>query len=198
MDRSGQPASARLTDASGAEFWWDRVTAVRPRSRLEQRDRNAAVAALYKEHALNLIRLAHIMLGDRSAAEDVVQDAFCGLYRRWEHLTSKDHALGYVRTSVLNGCRSVLRRVGTGELTIAHQPPTISAEAAALSAEQRQEVIRALRRLPHRQREVVVLSYYLDLADEQIARDMGIGPSTIRSTRHRALAALERLLGEPT
>jgi RNA polymerase sigma-70 factor (sigma-E family) len=158
----------------------------------------AAVTALYREHALSLIRLAHIMLGNRAGAEDVVHDAFCGLYRRWEHLADKDKALGYVRSSVLNGCRTALRRGRLASLVAAYQPSAISAEAAVLSSEERREVVLALRRLPERQREVLVLRYYLDLSDEQIAADLGISPSTIRSTRHRALASLERLLGEPS
>jgi hypothetical protein len=68
------------------------------------------VTALYHAHALGLIRLAHIMLGDRAAAEDVIQDAFCGLYRNWSRLADQAKALPYVRSSVLNGCRSALRR----------------------------------------------------------------------------------------
>jgi DNA-directed RNA polymerase specialized sigma24 family protein len=69
-----------------------------------------AVTALYQAHALGLIRLAVVMLGDRPAAEDVVQEAFCGLYRRWHTLSDTGKALSYVRSSVINGCRSVLRR----------------------------------------------------------------------------------------
>ena len=68
------------------------------------------VTALYHAHALGLIRLAHIMLGDRAAAEDVVQDAFCGLYRNWTRLADQTKALPYVRSAVLNGSRSALRR----------------------------------------------------------------------------------------
>ena len=68
------------------------------------------VTTLYREHALGLIRLAVVMLGDRPAAEDVVQEAFCGLYRRWHTLADPAKALAYARSSVINGCRSVLRR----------------------------------------------------------------------------------------
>ena len=74
----------------------------------------AGVAALYQHHAVGLIRLAYLMLGDRAGAEDAVQDAFCGLYRHWDRLADRDRALAYVRTSVLNGCRSALRRRATG------------------------------------------------------------------------------------
>ena len=165
---------------------------------LGTQDRSLAVTALYHEHALSMIRVAHIMLGNRAAAEDVVQDAFCGLYRRWGHLADKDKALGYVRSSVINGCRTVLRRRRLQDRIMTYQPAAVSAETAALSSEERREVVQALRRLPERQREVLVLRYYLDLTDEQIADDLGITPSTIRSTRHRALAALERLLTEAT
>jgi RNA polymerase sigma-70 factor (sigma-E family) len=156
--------------------------------------KEAAVTALYHQHALSLIRLAHIILGSRAGAEDIVNDAFCGLYRRWEHLNDQGNALGYVRSSVLNGCRTALRRGRLAELARCYLPAAVSAEAAALSGEERREVVRALRRLPERQREVLVLGYYLDLPDEQIAADLGITPSTVRSTRHRALAAMERLL----
>ena len=157
---------------------------------------DTAIAVLYHEHALSMIRLAHIMLGSRAAAEDVVQDAFCGLYRRWDHLVSKDRALGYVRTSVLNGCRTILRQGRLTELTADFQPVAVSAEAAVLSAEERRQVVRALRLLPDRQRSVLVLGYYLDLPDRQIAADLGLAHSTVRSIRRRALASLERLLKE--
>ena len=67
------------------------------------------VAALYQAHALGLVKLAVLMVGDQRAAEDVVQDAFLGLYRRWSALQDREKALGYVRASVLNGCRTIHR-----------------------------------------------------------------------------------------
>ncbi len=160
------------------------------------RDRAAAVSALYADHALGLIRLAHIMLGNRQAAEDVVQEAFIGLYRRWSHLDEQAKALGYVRSSVLNGCRSQLRRRPTVELDGSDGPPATSAESAVLTAEERREVIRALRCLPARQREVLALRFYLDLPDDQIAAAMSISRGTVRSAAHRGLAALGRALRE--
>jgi RNA polymerase sigma-70 factor (sigma-E family) len=155
-----------------------------------------AVTALYAEHALGLVRLAYVMLGDRAAAEDVVQEAFGGLYRRWDGLSDKERALAYVRSAVLNGCRSALRRRRVQGVEAIHQPPAASAEAAVLTSEERREVMRALRRLPVRQREVLILRFYLDEPEAEIARAMGIRPSTVRSTAHRGLAALGRLLGE--
>ena len=158
---------------------------------------DAAVTALYQAHALGLIRLAYLMLGDTAAAEDVVQEAFTGLYRRWAHLSDPAKALPYVRSSILNACRTQLRRLGQPPPGAGQDPPSaVSAEAAALSGEDRRAVLSALRRLPGRQREVLVLRYYLDLPEPEIAAAMGIGPSTVRSTAHRALAALARLLEE--
>ena len=161
----------------------------------------AAVTAIYQAHALRLIRLAHIMLGDRPSAEDVVQEAFCGLYRRWSHLSDTGSALQYLRTSVLNGCRSVLRRrtgqrARPGDGRPGDGQPAASAEAAVISGEDRREVMGALRRLPARQREALVLRYYLDLSPEEIAAVMGIGPSSVRSATHRALSSLGRMLKE--
>ena len=154
----------------------------------------AAMTALYRDHALGLIRLAHVMLGDKAAAEDVVQDAFFGLYRRWRHLADPDKALPYLRASVLNGCRSVLRRAGR-EARASVGMSRVSADPT-LTSEERRVVIDALRHLPDRQREALVLRFYLDLPDAQIASDMGVSQGTVRSTTYRALAALGVALKE--
>jgi RNA polymerase sigma-70 factor (sigma-E family) len=156
----------------------------------------AAVTALYQASALSLIRLAYIMLGDLPSAEDVVQEAFYGLYRRWDRLKDASGAPYYVRASVLNGCRSALRRRAVRRRGLAYQPSAASAEAVVLSGEEREEVIRALARLPHRQREVLVLRFYSELSDEEIARVMGIRQSTVRSAAYRALETLGRALTE--
>jgi RNA polymerase sigma-70 factor (sigma-E family) len=154
-----------------------------------------AVTELYRAHALGLIRLAVVMLGDRAAAEDAVQEAFCGLYRRWHSLADPAKALSYARSSVINNCRTVLRRRRyqggpTGD------PPGESAEALALIGEEHRQVLAAIRRLPARQREVLVLRFYLDLDEEEIAASMRISRGTVKSTTSRALAALGRILGE--
>jgi RNA polymerase sigma-70 factor (sigma-E family) len=154
-----------------------------------------AVTALYQAHALGLIRLAVIMLGDRPSAEDVVQDAFAGLYRRWRTLADTEKALSYVRASVLNGARTALRRRAR-QPAGACDPPAESAEAAALVSEEHRQVITAIRSLPDRQREALILRYYLDLNEEEIARSMGISRGTVKSTTSRALAALGRILGD--
>ena len=137
---------------------------------------------------------------DRAAAEDVVQEAFCGLYRRWDHLDDPGNALRYLRSSVLNGCRSVLRNRGRLRLRLGQEPgrpdSVESAESTALVGEEHRAVLAALRRLPDRQREALVLRFYLELSEAEIAQAMGISQGTVKSTVSRALAALGRLLGE--
>jgi RNA polymerase sigma-70 factor (sigma-E family) len=156
-----------------------------------------AVTELYAAHALGLTRLAHVMLGDRAAAEDVVHDAFAGLYRRWPHLADHGKAPAYLRSAVLNGCRSAARRARRAVppvfVTVEHAP---SAESALLDGQARDVVLAALRGLPVRQREALVLRFYLDLPDSEIAAAMSVGESTVRSTVHRGLAALERILSK--
>jgi RNA polymerase sigma-70 factor (sigma-E family) len=164
-----------------------------------QPDARQAVSALYEAHAVGLIRLAIVMLGDRPAAEDVVQEAFCGLYRRWGQLDDPGNAQRYVRSAVLNGCRSALRRLHRESRSARPDEwleTSESAEALALVNAEHRAVLSALRRLPARQREALVLRFYLDLPEPEIARSMGISPGTVKSTTSRALAALGRLVQE--
>jgi RNA polymerase sigma-70 factor (sigma-E family) len=157
-------------------------------------DATSGVTALYRTHAVGLIRLAIVMLGDRGAAEDVVQDAFFGLYRHWSRLADPGNALSYARSAVLNGCRNVLRQRGRPR----HQDPAVvaseSAEAAVLIGEEHQQVLTAIRALPDRQREALVLRFYLDMSEEETARAMGISRGTVKSATSRAVAALGRRL----
>ncbi|WP_231515382.1 sigma-70 family RNA polymerase sigma factor [Herbidospora cretacea] len=150
-----------------------------------------ALVTLYRDNRLELIRLALLLVGDRETAEDVVQDVFARLHGRRPGVLT----LAYVRSSVLNGARSALRR----RRVALHKPPPAptpaeSAEAAALLGETRQEVLTAVTRLPARQRETLVLRYYLDLSDAEIADVTGLRQSTVRSTVMRALNRLEREL----
>ena len=155
------------------------------------------VTALYQEHALGLVRLAVLMLGDQPTAEDVVQDAFLALYRRWPTLKDPDRALAYARASVLNGCRMVHRANSRhDEITLAAPDDTESAEETALLGEASRAVLTALRRLPARQREAVVLRYYLDMTEDQAAAAMRVSRGTVKSATSRGLAALGRLLKE--
>jgi RNA polymerase sigma-70 factor (sigma-E family) len=136
------------------------------------------------------------MLGDKAAAEDVVQEAFCGLYRNWARLSDQAAALPYLRASVLNGCRSAIRRRKLRASKMLYEPAAASAESLALTGEEHRSVLAALRTLPARQREVLIMRFYARASDQEIAAVMGISAGTVRSTSHRALAALGRLLGE--
>jgi len=171
------------------------------------------VAALFRAHHAELVRLALLIVGDLPTAEDVVQDVYASLHRR-----SRTHGveapLPYVRAAVLNGCRSVLRRRGiarrvgithrasldeTTMLASAERVASVaSAESEVILSEDRRQVLDALARLPRRRREVLVLRYYLGLAEAEIAAVLGISAGTVKSTAARALAALARDLGEPS
>jgi RNA polymerase sigma-70 factor (sigma-E family) len=161
-----------------------------------------AVTDLYAGHALGLVRLAVLLVGDRASAEDIVQDAFFGLYRRWDRLSDTSTPAAYLRASVLNGCRTALRNRSRSALRLtsasaaAEPPPAESAEARALLSEEQRTVAGALRRLPERQREALVLRYYLDLSEQEIAATMGVSRGTVKSATSRAIAAIGRMLKE--
>ncbi len=155
------------------------------------------VSLLYRAHGMELVRIAAVMLGSRAAAEDAVHDAFCGLVRKWDRLADPRNGLAYVRSAVVNQCRSELRRRGRLERRAdrTHRPlDPDSPEQAAILGEEHRDVVAALLRLPHRQREALVLRYFLDLADGEIAAAMGVSAGTVKSTTSRALAALGRQL----
>jgi RNA polymerase sigma-70 factor (sigma-E family) len=155
------------------------------------------VTALYQAHALGLVRLAVLLVGDQPTAEDVVQDAFLALYRRWPTLKDPDRALAYARASVLNGCRMVHRANSRHDgIALAAPDDAKSAEESALLGEASREVLTALRRLPPRQREAVLLRYYLDMTEDQAAQAMRVSRGTVKSATSRGLAALGRLLKE--
>src|SRR5580704_15754785 len=155
------------------------------------------VAGLFRAHAVALVRVAMLLLGDRQSAEDVVQDAFFGLYRGLPGLRDRSKALPYLRASVINGSRSVLRaRKRAGLRRVQHDPPVWSAESAAMAGEDRKALLAAVARLARRAREVLALRYYLDLADHEIGAALGISRATVSSTASRALAKLARELKE--
>ncbi len=155
------------------------------------------VNELFRAHAVGLVRLALMLVGDRASAEDVVQDAFFGLYRALPRLQAADKALPYLRTSVVNGSRTVLRARRRARLRPPpHEPPVWSAESAAMAGEDQRAVLAAVAGLPRRAREVLALRYYQDLPDQQIAAILGISRGTVSSTASRALAALARELKE--
>ncbi|MGO1053974.1 RNA polymerase sigma factor [Crossiella sp. CA198] len=150
---------------------------------------------LYRQHRMRLVRLAILLVDDPATAEDVVQEAFTGLHRNWGGLRDGAAAVGYLRTAVVNGSRSVLRRRKTAR---EYQPPHLttarSAESLAMLTAEHQAVVSALGQLPPRQREVLVLRYYGGLSEQEIAESTGISRGTVKSTASRALDALQKAL----
>jgi RNA polymerase sigma-70 factor (sigma-E family) len=155
------------------------------------------VSRLYQAHALDLVRMARLLLRDQPSAEDVVQDAFLGLYRALPRLCDPEDVLPYLRAAVINRSRSVLRSRQRALLRrVQHEPPASSAESAAMLGEDRRAVLAAVDRLPRRAREVLVLRYYLGLSDQEIAAALNVSRGTVSSTASRGLAALARDLKE--
>jgi RNA polymerase sigma-70 factor (sigma-E family) len=154
-----------------------------------------ALAALFQHHAGPLVGTAVLLIGDQGLAEEVVQEAFLGLYRRWRRKGPPESPQAYLRTSVVNGCRSALRRRKVAALArVVHRVPDGSAETAVLLREEQAEVLAALESLTRRQREVVVLRFYLNLSDNEIGTELGISRGTVSSTMSRALRSLGQLL----
>jgi RNA polymerase sigma-70 factor (sigma-E family) len=155
------------------------------------------LADLYREHRMRLVRLAVLLVDDPGTAEDVVQEAFAGLHRHWSTLRDEAAAVGYLRTAVVNGSRSVLRRRRTArDYVPPHQVNARSAESLAMLSTEYQAVVDALGTLPPRQREVLVLRYYGGLSESEIAEVTGVSRGTVKSTASRALDAVGRVMAE--
>src|SRR3954466_6580816 len=147
-----------------------------------RRDADEALVALYTAHYRSLVRIAALLLHDTAAAEDVVQDAFVAMHGSWRRLRDPDRALAYLRQSVVNRSRSALRHRSVEQRHApAPMPDHASAEHGALEMLERDSVIRALHQLPRRQREVLVLRYYVDLSEAQIADAIGISRGAVKS-----------------
>jgi RNA polymerase sigma-70 factor (sigma-E family) len=159
------------------------------------------VEELYRAQWHAMVRLAALLVDDVGSAEDVVQDAFIGLHRRAGQLRSADAALAYLRTSIVNGSRSVLRRrqVARRHLRLVQAQPGVQVVAPAdqplIVADENRELIAAVRLLPRRQREVLILKYWSHLSDAEIAANLGVSVSTVKSTASRGIDALESRLG---
>jgi RNA polymerase sigma-70 factor (sigma-E family) len=158
---------------------------------------DAALIDLYRAQRLPLLRLAVLLTDDPGTAEDVVQDAFLALQRRW-HAVDPAAAAGYLRTSVVNGVRTLYRRsrVARRHLHPVGSEEAPSADLAVLLTEDQREVVEALRTLPRRQREVLVLRYWSELSEAEIATVLGIARGTVKSSASRGLAALQKHLGD--
>ena len=155
-----------------------------------------AITAMYSTEYRSLVRMSVILVGDVCTAEEVVQDCFIAVHGAWWRLRDLDKAVHYLRRCVVNRSRSVLRRRMVADRHApGHQPDMPSAEQGAITRLERSAVIAALRSLPARQREALVLRYYLDLTEGQVASAMKISRGAVKSHTARAKAALRGVLG---
>ena len=158
-------------------------------------DADTAVEELYAAHYRRLVRLSVLLVRDLETAEEVVQDAFVAMHGVWRTLREPDKGLAYLRQTVVNRSRSVLRRRGVAARYV---PPVErdhpGADESALVSERRTSVLDAMRSLPDRQREVLALRYYLDLSEADIASTLGISRGAVKSHASRGVAALRSLM----
>jgi RNA polymerase sigma-70 factor (sigma-E family) len=158
-----------------------------------------ANTTLYAEHWTGLVRLAWLLLRDDQLAEEVAQEAFIAVHRRWDSIRDHARATAYLRRAVVNGARSGLRHRGVEQRHLAREQseptaygsvPEPSPEQRALARESHDAMVRALGGLPQRQREVLTMRYYLDLSEAEIADALGISAGSVKAHAHRGLAAL--------
>ena len=162
----------------------------------ERADRPVTLEDLYRQQRMRMVRLAILLVDDPATAEDVVQEAFTGLHRHWSRLRDTRAAVGYLRTAVVNASRSVLRRRRTArQYQPPHQADARSAESLAMLSAEHRAVVDALSQLPRRQREVLVLRYYGDLSEAEIAEATGVSRGAVKSTASKALRNLQGDLG---
>jgi RNA polymerase sigma-70 factor (sigma-E family) len=158
-------------------------------------DADRAVTELYASHYRSLVRLATLLVRDTGTAEEVVQDSFVAMHGGWRRLRDSEKALSYLRQSVVNRSRSVLRHRVVVDRNAPKPPPDMpSAEHGAIALLERSAVIAALRTLPARQREALVLRFYGDMSEAQIADAMQISKGAVKSHTARAMATLRTSL----
>ena len=149
---------------------------------------------LYKQHRMRLIRLALLLVDEPATAEDVVQEAFTGLYRRWNKLRDPDAAVAFLNRSVVNAGRDTLRRkrrAGAAVLRLVPRSEELaSAEQAVVDHAEHDRLWAAVVELPMRQRQVLVLRYYLDQSEAEIAETLGVSRGSVKKHASRGIAAL--------
>jgi RNA polymerase sigma-70 factor (sigma-E family) len=153
--------------------------------------------SVYRQLWWPMLRLAAGLVDDRVAAEDVVQDAFAAVYRRWASIRDRGAAAGYVRAAVVNASRSSIRRqiVARKHVHAVADHSDAPADHTVLLGAERDMLRAAMTSLPERQREVLVLRYVAELSDTDIARATGLSEGGVRSASSRGLAALRTTLG---
>jgi DNA-directed RNA polymerase specialized sigma24 family protein len=141
-----------------------------------------SLAVVYQRHYAGMVRVAALILDSREGAEEIVQDCFVAMHRRWDRI---EHPERYLRSSVVNRCRSELRR----RRLLRRLPGVVPAPPR-----EPELLTDALQTLSTRQRTALVLRFYGDLDDEMIAAALGVRPATVRSLIHRGLARLREVI----
>lgn len=160
-------------------------------------DPDALVRDLYEREGPSLVRLARLFTDDRNAAEDLVQEAFIRLHRSAHRIRDASRAAPYLRSIVLNLARDHNRR---GLVSLRHrealtpEQTTAAPEDAIVLTEAQDEVVEALRSLSARQRDCLVLRFYLDLTEVQIAETLSISPNSVKTHCRRGMASLKQQL----
>jgi RNA polymerase sigma-70 factor (sigma-E family) len=195
-ERAGAEGDGTTADpAPGGEVLADAFPA--PGTARAEWSADLAVVELYSQHYRGLVRLAALLLRDTPTAEEVVQDSFVAMHGGWQRLRDTEKALAYLRQAVVNRSRSVLRHRTVVDKNLQKAPPDMpSAEHGALVLLERDAVVAALRHLPGRQREAIVLRYYADLSEADIAAAMGISRGAVKSHTSRGMSALRAALEE--
>jgi RNA polymerase sigma-70 factor (sigma-E family) len=189
--RTRTAPTANVTDTPVASDAIVPAVFMAPGTACKGRNADWAVTELYSLHYRALVRLAVLLVRDIPTAEDVVQDCFVAMHEGWQRLRNADSALAYLRHAVLNRSRSVLRHRAVADKHLPNPPPDMpSAEYGALVRLEQSAVVAALRKLPCRQREAIVLRYYGDLSEAEVAAAMGISCGAVKSHTARAMAAL--------
>jgi RNA polymerase sigma-70 factor (sigma-E family) len=165
------------------------------------RSATPTIEELFEAHYARLVHLARHLLDEPNTAEDIVMDAYESLARQWGRVRDPDAALGYLRACVVNGSRSRLRRKRTARrrliLMQGARPETTeaAAEHVVLSRHESEQVFDAVRRLPTRQRQVLVLRYYQELSVAAVAELLGCSTGSVKTHAYRGLRALAGDLG---
>lgn len=149
---------------------------------------------LYARHVTRAVRLAYLMTGERDASEDIAQDAFIRVFGRWRHLRRRESFEAYLRKAVINGARSHLRRRGVERRFLAREAglrPDGTAEPSGLLDRRLRDVLLSL---PPRQRAVVVLRYYEDLSEDQVATLLGCSRGNVKALASKGMAKLREVL----
>lgn len=154
-----------------------------------------ALAALHARSYVSLVRLAVALVDSQPSAEEIVQQAFVNVLGRRGRLPDLDSLEAYLRRAVVNGARDRLRhRRVRRAVGLPHEVPVASAEERAVGNDEQRRLLMALAELPTRQREVLVLRYFGDLSEASTADVLDISVGTVKSTAHKGIAALRRLL----